>query len=108
MNKIGTLRPRQAIKRADGPNPPRQTDAAHRRRSTWRGGSGYFDADGADGQYAAAKLFLGGNHRDTTKPKELPLVMAVDRPEDWAVSTRKVICTGHATKKPLKLAVSEF
>ena len=41
------------------------------------------------------KVFLGATHGDKAKMKELPLVMANDRPQDWAASKHKKIYTGH-------------
>ena len=41
------------------------------------------------------KVFLGATHGDKAKMKDLPLVMAVDRPDDWAASKHKKIFTGH-------------
>jgi DNA repair exonuclease SbcCD nuclease subunit len=41
------------------------------------------------------KVFLGATHGDKAKMKDLPLVMANDRPQDWAASTHKKIYTGH-------------
>lgn len=41
------------------------------------------------------KVFLGATHGDKAKMKDLPLVMAHDRPQDWAVSTYRRIFTGH-------------
>lgn len=41
------------------------------------------------------KVFLGATHGDRAKMKDLPLVMAHDRPHDWAASTYRRIFTGH-------------
>lgn len=41
------------------------------------------------------KVFLGGSHGDKAKMRELPMMMAHDRPEDWAASTYRRIYTGH-------------
>lgn len=41
------------------------------------------------------KVALGGTHGDKIKMADLPLLMAVDRPDDWANSTNKRIYTGH-------------
>ena len=41
------------------------------------------------------KVFLGATHGDKAKMKDLPLVMANDRPQDWAASSHKKIYTGH-------------
>ncbi len=45
--------------------------------------------------FRRGKVFLGGSHGDKAKMRDLPIMMAHDRPEDWAASTyRKVFC-GH-------------
>lgn len=41
------------------------------------------------------KVFLGATHGDRAKMRDLPLVMAHDRPDDWAASTYRRILTGH-------------
>lgn len=41
------------------------------------------------------KNFFGATHGDKAKMKDLPLVMAHDRPHDWAASTHRRIYTGH-------------
>lgn len=41
------------------------------------------------------KVFLGATHGDKAKMKDLPLVMAHDRPHDWAASTHRKVYTGH-------------
>jgi hypothetical protein len=41
------------------------------------------------------KVFLGGSHGDKAKMRDLPMLMAHDRPEDWAASTYRKIFTGH-------------
>lgn len=41
------------------------------------------------------KVFLGATHGDKTKMRDLPLVMAHDRPHDWAASTYRRVFTGH-------------
>lgn len=41
------------------------------------------------------KVFLGGSHGDKAKMRDLPMMMAHDRPEDWAASTYRRIYTGH-------------
>lgn len=41
------------------------------------------------------KVFLGATHGDKMKMNDLPLVMAADRPQDWASSTYRRIYTGH-------------
>jgi|UniRef100_A0A6H1ZAX9 hypothetical protein len=40
-------------------------------------------------------VFLGAVHGDRAKMKDLPLVMAHDRPQDWGNSTYRRIYTGH-------------
>lgn len=40
-------------------------------------------------------VFLGGTHGEKLKMRELPLLMAHDRPQDWAKSTYRRIYTGH-------------
>ena len=41
------------------------------------------------------KVFLGATHGDKAKMKDLPMVMASDRPADWAASTYRKIFSGH-------------
>lgn len=41
------------------------------------------------------KTFLGAAHGDRAKMQDLPMMMAVDRPHDWAASTFRKIFTGH-------------
>lgn len=41
------------------------------------------------------KVLLGATHGDRAKMTDMPLLMAVDRPEDWAASTRRRVFTGH-------------
>lgn len=41
------------------------------------------------------KVFLGGSHGDKAKMRDLPMMMAHDRPEDWAASSYRRIYTGH-------------
>lgn len=41
------------------------------------------------------KVFLGATHGDKAKMKDLPLLMASDKPQDWAASTHRKIYTGH-------------
>lgn len=38
---------------------------------------------------------FGATHGDKAKMRDLPLVMAADRPQDWAASTNRRIFTGH-------------
>lgn len=45
--------------------------------------------------HRAGKVFIGATHGDKTKMKDLPLVMAHDRPDDWAASTYRRIFCGH-------------
>ncbi len=41
------------------------------------------------------KCLLGAHHGDKVKMGELPLLMAVDRPEDWGATEFRYITTGH-------------
>ena len=41
------------------------------------------------------KVLLGATHGDKARMADMPLLMAVDRPEDWAASTRRRVFTGH-------------
>lgn len=41
------------------------------------------------------KVLLGATHGDKAKMRDLPLVMAHDRPHDWAASTYRRMFTGH-------------
>jgi DNA-binding MarR family transcriptional regulator len=41
------------------------------------------------------KVFLGGNHGEHAKMKDMPMVMASDRPDDWAASTYRRIYSAH-------------
>lgn len=41
------------------------------------------------------KNLLGAHHGDRVKMADLPLLMAVDRPEDWGATTYRYISTGH-------------
>lgn len=45
--------------------------------------------------FRRGKVFLGASHGDKAKMRDLPMVMAHDRPEDWAASTYRRIYTGH-------------
>lgn len=45
--------------------------------------------------FRRGKVFLGGSHGDKAKMKDLPMVMAHDRPDDWAASSYRRIYTGH-------------
>lgn len=45
--------------------------------------------------YRFGKVLLGATHGDKAKMRDLPLVMAHDRPQDWAASTYRRIFTGH-------------
>lgn len=45
--------------------------------------------------YRFGKVFLGATHGDKAKMRDLPLVMAHDRPLDWAASKYRRIFTGH-------------
>lgn len=48
------------------------------------------------------KVFLSATHGDKTKMDAMPLLMAVDRPEDWAASTRRRVFTGHIHHERLR------
>lgn len=41
------------------------------------------------------KVLIGGHHGHGAKPNDLPLLMAVDRPEDWGATTHRYIFIGH-------------
>lgn len=45
--------------------------------------------------YRYGAVFLCASHGDKIKMPDMPLIMAVDRPHDWAASTRRRIYTGH-------------
>lgn len=45
--------------------------------------------------YRFGKVLLGATHGDKAKMRDLPLVMAHDRPHDWAASTYRRMFTGH-------------
>lgn len=48
------------------------------------------------------KVLLGATHGDRAKPADMPLLMAVDRPQDWADSTRRRVFTGHVHHERLR------
>lgn len=48
------------------------------------------------------KVLLGATHGDKAKPDQMPLLMAVDRPQDWAASTRRRVFTGHVHHERLR------
>jgi hypothetical protein len=48
------------------------------------------------------KNLIASHHGHGAKPNELPLLMAVDRPEDWAATTHRVWHCGHIHHKTLK------
>lgn len=48
------------------------------------------------------KNLIGSHHGDGVKGSNLPLVMAVDRPEDWAASEYRVWHCGHIHHKTVK------
>lgn len=48
------------------------------------------------------KVLLGATHGDKAKMSDMPLLMAVDRPEDWAASTRRRVFTGHIHHERLR------
>lgn len=41
------------------------------------------------------KVLLAATHGDKAKPTDMPLLMAVDAPQEWAASTRRRVFTGH-------------
>lgn len=45
--------------------------------------------------HRVGKVFLGATHGDKTKMKDMPLLMAADRPDDWAASKYRRVYTGH-------------
>lgn len=45
--------------------------------------------------YRFGKCLFGVTHGDTAKPKDLPLIMANDRPEDWGAALYRHWMTGH-------------
>lgn len=45
--------------------------------------------------YRFGQVFLGATHGDKAKMRDLPLLMAHDRPQDWALSKYRRIFTGH-------------
>lgn len=48
------------------------------------------------------KVLIGATHGDRAKMADMPLLMAVDRPEDWAASTRRRVFTGHIHHERLR------
>lgn len=48
------------------------------------------------------KVLLGATHGDKAKMADMPLLMAVDRPQDWAESTRRRVFTGHIHHERLR------
>lgn len=48
------------------------------------------------------KVLLGATHGDKAKMADMPLLMAVDRPQDWAASTRRRVFTGHIHHERLR------
>lgn len=53
------------------------------------------------------KVFLGAAHGDMAKMRDLPLIMASRRPEDWGASTHRMVFTGHIHRRE-KLSAREF
>lgn len=53
------------------------------------------------------KVFLGAAHGDMAKMRELPLIMASRRPEDWGATTHRMVFTGHIHHRE-KLNAREF
>lgn len=41
------------------------------------------------------KVLIGGHHGHGAKPNDLPLLMAVDRPEDWGATEFRYVFIGH-------------
>ena len=48
------------------------------------------------------KNLIASHHGHGAKPNDLPLILAVDRPEDWAATTHRVWHCGHIHHKTLK------
>lgn len=48
------------------------------------------------------KVLIGATHGDRAKMADMPLLMAVDRPDDWAASTRRRVFTGHIHHERLR------
>lgn len=48
------------------------------------------------------KVLLGATHGDKAKMADMPLIMAQDRPKDWAESTRRRVFTGHVHHERLR------
>lgn len=48
------------------------------------------------------KVLLGATHGDKAKMSDMPLIMAQDRPHDWAESTRRRVFTGHIHHERLR------
>jgi len=45
--------------------------------------------------YRFGKVFFGAGHGEKIKMKDMPMIMACDRPQDWAASTNRRIYTAH-------------
>ena len=45
--------------------------------------------------YRAGSVFLGGIHGHTLKMEAMPMLMAEDRPDDWAASKHRYFFSGH-------------
>jgi len=45
--------------------------------------------------FRRGRVFLGASHGDKAKMRDLPMLMAHDRPEDWAASGYRKVYTGH-------------
>lgn len=52
--------------------------------------------------FAFGKCLIGTNHGDRTKLQNLPILMAVDRPQDWADTVFRYIWTGHVHHDQMK------
>lgn len=48
------------------------------------------------------KVLIGGHHGHGAKPADLPLLMAVDRPEDWGATEYRFIFIGHVHHDSVK------
>jgi predicted phosphodiesterase len=44
------------------------------------------------------QVLIGATHGDTAKMRDMPLVMAADRPEDWGATKHRHVFTGHIHK----------
>ncbi len=61
--------------------------------------------------YRFGKVLIGTTHGDTTKAKDLPGVMAADRPQDWGLTEQRYWYCGHIHHVEVKEApgvISEY